>query len=102
MSKTNHGLKQKRRKQLLDRANKELSEEQRNKIMTAIFELKSGDVEMILEDFTGLYFMALDHELMDFKPTRDAKTTTFLCLHNFISHLEAILNKKEGYYSLSI
>ncbi|NYJ27504.1 hypothetical protein [Allomuricauda sp. ARW1Y1] len=79
-----------------------ISKEQKEKIIDAIIELCEGETGILLQDCIGLYFMALEHYLMNDPETREEKTCTFLHLHNFLAKLDMIIQEKEGCYQLAV
>lgn len=71
-----------------------LSEEQREQILEAVLELAEGETSIILEDVKRLYFMAIEHYLMDDAEFREGQTCTFLHLHDFMAKVDMIYNKR--------
>lgn len=79
-----------------------LTETQKERLLIALIELSDGEPSMLLQDVVGLYFMALESNLMNAPEHREAKTFTFLHLHNFLSKLDMILNHKQECYQLAV
>lgn len=80
----------------------ELPEKKKEQIIAAILELCDGETGMLLEDFVGLYFMALEHYSMNDPKVREGKTCTFLHIQNFLSKLDMIIQNRDACYLLAV
>lgn len=82
--------------------NEGLTPQQQQAILTAVLELAEGETGIILEDVKRLYFMALEHYLMNDQGIQEAKTCTFLHLHDFISKVDMIYHNRENCHLLAV
>mgnify|MGYP003633295672 CR=1 FL=1 len=79
-----------------------LTPQQQEAILSAVLELAEGETSMILEDVKRLYFMALEHYLMNDQEIREGKTCTFLHLHDFIAKVDMIYHNRENCHLLAV
>lgn len=87
----------------MSKAISKLSKEKRELIIEALLQMNdSADVEFMLGDLVNLYFMAIEHYLMNDEESRASKTLTFINLHNFLATVDMLLHEREGCYQLAV